>query len=260
MKRTALTAAQRSLLEELIVDHGLVVSTQDVLQKLSFETEESKYRFVSQLKQAGWLVRIKQGLYQIADVSSLGTLTLSRYAIAHLLLPESYVSFEAALQHHGLFDQSLHTISSVGPKQKAAVQLQGTVYRFVRTKTAYYFGYTPHPLNGCQVQIAEPEKALIDLLQFHRTSARVDLVLETLTDNRHQVEIARLAEWALRSPIAVQRVVGFLLDQLGLDTSTLGAGASQSNSVTKLTDGSNHFSSKWRLYYDPFFSRQHIAL
>jgi predicted transcriptional regulator of viral defense system len=177
MKRTALTTAQRDILEELIAVHGLIVSTQDVIQKLSFETEESKYRFVSQLEQAGWLVRIKQGLYQIADVSSLGTLTLTRYTIAQLLLPESYVSFHAALQQHGLFDQSLTTIESVSLKQKAAVAVQGTVYRFVRTKTQSYFGFSSHAFNGRQVQIADPEKALIDPIQFHRTSAIVDLVL-----------------------------------------------------------------------------------
>lgn len=260
MTRTALTTTQRDILERLIAEHGLIVSTQDVIQKLSFETEESKYRFVSQLEQAGWLVRIKQGLYQIADVSSLCTLTLSRFTIAHLLLPESYVSFHGALQHHGLFDQSLNTIESVSLRQKTAVQVESTLYRFVRTKQQYYFGFTSHGLNGRQVQIAAPEKALIDLIQFHRTSAIVDLVLETLRDNHHQLDLAQLVQWALRSPIAVQRVVGFLLDALGLDAQTLKAGAQQSNSVTKLTADSSYYSSEWRLYYDPFFTEQIATL
>jgi predicted transcriptional regulator of viral defense system len=256
MKRTSLTTVQREILERLLAERGLIVSTQDVIGLLSYETAESKRRFVSQLQQAGWLVRIKNGIYQIADISSLGVLTVSRYTIAQLLLPESYISFHAALQHHGLFDQSLQTISSLCLKQKAAVRLQGSVYHFVATKEEHYFGFRSHGLDGKRVQIADPEKAIIDLLQFHRTSATVDLVLETLRDNRHQLQLERLTEYALRSPIAVQRAVGFLFDLLALDTRVLAEATSKSRSVTKLTPESDEYHGGWRLYYEPFFAQQ----
>lgn len=259
MIRTALTTTQRDILEELIAQHGLIVSTQDVTTRLDFETEESKYRFVSQLHEAGWLVRIKNGLYQIADISALGSLTLSRFTIAHLLHPDSYVSFQAALQFHGLFDQSLKSVSSVATKQKATVQLQGTAYRFVKTKEAYCFGFTSHALDGRRVQIAHAEKAIIDLMQFHRTSTTVDLVLEILRDNHHQLDLSRLIAYALRSPVAVQRVVGFLFDTVHLDTALLDQAVRHSHSVTKLTSESSQYSSTWRLYYDPYFTKEMIT-
>lgn len=254
MKRTALTTAQRAVLEDLIAEHGLIVSTQEVLDKLSFATEESKYRFVSQLSAAGWLVRIRHGLYQIADVSSLGVLTLSRLTIAQLLLPESYVSFQAALQHHGLFDQSLATIRSVSTQQRGSAIVQGTVYQYVRTRPSCYFGFADEVLDGRRVHIAAAEKALIDLVQFHRTSSAVDLVRETLADNRHQLDLALLTQWALRSPVAVARILGFLLEQTGIALQALKARAQESTSSTRLTDESSHYSSAWRVYYDPFFT------
>jgi len=256
MKETSLTKREQALLEELIAERGLIVTTQDVIAKLDFATEESKYRFVSQLSEAGWLVRIKHGLYQIADVGSLGTLTLSRYTIAHLLHPESYVSFQAALQYRGLFDQSLAGVSSVTTKQKMIVELAGTRYRFVKTKPEYYFGFTYEAMDGERVQIAQAEKALIDLMQFRRSSTTVDLVVETLRDNHHNLDLNRLIAYALRSPVAVQRVMGFLLDSLHLDTALLDQAAKQSSSVTKLTDESSQYSSTWRLYYDPYFTRE----
>lgn len=252
----SLSNAQREILEQLVAERGLIVTTQDVTNLLSFATEESKRRFVSQLQQAGWLVHIKNGLYQIADVSSLGTLTLSRYTIAHLLLPLSYVSFQGALQWHGLFDQSLQVISSVCTKQRAAAHLQGIVYQYVTTTEDHYFGFRTHGLDGQQVQIAEAEKALTDLLQFQRTSATVDLVLETLRDNHHRLQLERLTQYALRSPIAVQRALGFLFDLLELDSSALAAATHQRQSVTKLTPESGQYHRGWRLYYEPFFAQQ----
>jgi predicted transcriptional regulator of viral defense system len=255
MKGSSLTVAQREVLEELLAQHGPIVSTQEIVAKLTFATDESKYRFVGKLQRAGWLVRIKQGLYQIADLSSLGTLTLSRYTIAHLLHPESYVSFAGALQYHGLFDQALQSVTSVCLKQKTAVHVEGTVYQYVTTAGAAYFGFSAYGLDGQRVQIADPEKAILDFLQFGRTSVSVDLVLETLRDNSHQLHLDRLTEWALRSPIAVQRALGFLLDAVGVDTAPLLPSVCQSKSRTRLTPESAVYSSKWHLYFDPFFVR-----
>lgn len=256
MKRTLLTAAQQRVLEELIAEHGLVVTTQQVLNTLRFETQASKYRFVSQLAADGWLVPIKQGLYQIADVGTLGALTLSRFAVAHLLLPESYVSFHAALQFHGLFDQSLTTVRSVALRQKRAVQLQDIIYSFVKTTSDHYTGFDTHILDGQRVQIAQGEKALVDLLHFHRTSYTVDLVLEILRDNHHRLHLQRLSAYALAAPIAVQRSLGFLLDGLGLDPGKLHAASCTSSSVSKLTPESQLYSGAWRLYYESFVAKE----
>jgi predicted transcriptional regulator of viral defense system len=248
--------AQQSILEELIARHGMVVTTQQVLDLLSFETQESKYRFVSQLAAAGWLVRIKQGLYQIADVGTLGALTLSRFAIAHLLLADSYVSFHAALQFHGLFDQGLKTVSCVALRQKSAVELQGTTYSFLKTTRDHYTGFDTHVFDGQRVQIAQAEKAMVDLMHFHRTSSTVDLVLEMLRDNHHRLDLQRLRLFALSTPIAVRRSLGFLLDGLGLDATAFHAATHRSSSVSKLTPESQVYNGTWRLYYEPFIARE----
>ena len=253
MKRSSLSNEQRKVLEELIARHGLIVTTQDIFARLPQATIESKHRLVRQLREAGWLVRVKNGLYQIAELGSLGSLSLSRLTVAHLLLPESYISFQAALQYHGLFDQSLQSISSISLVQRATVQLEGTAYRYIKTKPPYFFGFRSHAMNGCKVQIAEPEKAIIDLMQFHRTGTTVDLVVETLRDSRHRLQLDQLAVWAERAPLAVQRVLGFLLAAVGIPAPELAAAAQRSKSITRLTPESNQYNSVWRLYYDPYF-------
>ena len=258
MKRSILTNVQRQVLEELIAEHGLIVSTQDILGKIHHKTLASKHRLIGQLRQAGWLVRIKNGLYQIADLGSLGALSLSRYTIAQLLLPESYVSFYAALQYHGLFDQSLSSISSVSLQQKSTVYLEGTTYQFIKTKSAYYYGFGLYAMDGRWVQIAEIEKAIVDLMQFHRNGTTINFVVELLRDSRHRLQTEQLVAYALRSPLAVQRSIGFLLDTSGLDASALAGTAQQSSSLTKLTAESKQYDSTWRLYYDPYFVREAV--
>ena len=211
MNRSILTRQQKEVLEALLVQHGLVVTSQQVAQQVAHLSDQSRRRFIANLRGAGWLVRIKKGLYQIADLSSLGTLTLSRLTIAQLLVPESYVSFQTALQQHGLYDQGLSSVGSVALHRRAPVELEGTRYTYVTTQARYFFGFAEKSLDGRGVRIATAEKALLDLLQFQRTQATGDLVLELLRENAHNLDLARLTDDTRKLPTAVQQVTGCLL-------------------------------------------------
>lgn len=261
MKRSSLTNQQRDVLEQLLALHGPIVTSAQITQQLSYKSAQSERRFIATLRQAGWLVRIKKGLYQIADLSALGRLTLSRCTIAQLLVPESYLSFEAALQQHGLFDQGLEGIHSVSLKQHADVLLEGTNYSYVTTTERYFFGYADRALDGRQVRIATPEKALLDLLQFKRTQVTVDVVREILQEHGDNLNRKQLILWAQRLPIAIQRVVGFLLDTTEQSADEqLHASVQKDTSVTLLTRDSSVYDSKWRLYIDPYFVDQKVIL
>src|SRR5690349_9589783 len=141
MANTLLNNNQRIFLEEIILQHGTVVTYEQLIEHIPHQDAAAQRRFVSQLTRAGWLVRIKKGLYQVAaDIASLGTLTLSNYVVAQLLHPGSYVSFESALQFHGLHDQLIRSTTSVALKQHATVTIDGFMYRFVRTTKQYFYG------------------------------------------------------------------------------------------------------------------------
>lgn len=259
MKRSALTIQQRDALEALLASHGLVVTSEQVAGQVAHLSEQSRRRFVSRLVEAGWLVRIQKGLYQIADIGSLGTLTISRLTIAQLLVPDSYVSFRSALQHHGLFDQGLKSVGSVALRRRSPVALEGTTYTFVTTKERYFFGFSQVALNGKRVRVATPEKACLDLLQFRRTQASVDLVLEILREQGHHLDTHQLTEYAVRLPVAVQQVIGYLLEMAGIDERGILLGTSrQGSGVAWLTPESRVYNSRWRLYIDPYFTDQEV--
>jgi predicted transcriptional regulator of viral defense system len=253
MVNTVLNEKQRTFLEDIIVQFGTVVSYDQLAAYIPHQDEAAKLRFVSQLSRAGWLVRIKKGLYQVAaDIGSLGTLTISRYAIAQHLLPGSYVSFEAALQFHGLHDQLMQTTTSVATKQRATVTLQGYTYRFVKTTEQYFFGFAEHTLDGQPARIATVEKALIDMVKFHRSAYSVDRVLEVLSDRSDTVDQERLTRYLLRSNLTTQRIFGLFFEHLNLSHDPkLEESARSSPASSKVNAASQEYSPRWRLYYDP---------
>lgn len=259
MTSTVLNDTQRTFLEEIIVQFGMVVSYEQIAPYIPFRDDVARRRFVSQLSHSGWLVRIKKGLYQVAaDIGSLGTLTISRYAIAQHLLPGSYVSFESALQYHGLHDQLLQTTTSVGLQQRASVTLEGYTYRFVKTSEQYFFGFEEHVFDGQPAQIATAEKALIDMVQFHRSIYSADRVLEILSENHEDVDQKRLTEYLLRSNLTTQRVFGLLFDHLKLSyDDRLAESARRSPAVSRVEPQGKAYNAKWRLYYDPGMFRHY---
>jgi hypothetical protein len=80
-----------------------------------------------------------------------------------LLVSESYVSFAAALQHYGLYDQLLATVSSVSLKKYRTAKIDNTSYKFVQTSVNNFFGWREVNMDGKLIKIASAEKALLIL-------------------------------------------------------------------------------------------------
>lgn len=256
---TILNRTQLEFLEQVIGQFGMVVTYEEIAPYIPAQDEVSKRQFVSRLSQAGWLVRIKKGVYQIADLTSLGTVTLSRYAVAQILASDSYVSFESALQFHGLHDQLMQTVLSVSLKQRKNATLDSTTYRFVKTTKKFFFGFGEHMFDGQSAQIATVEKALIDMIQLHRSAYTSDRVAEILADNLDQIDVERLNDYLKRANLTSQRIFGLLFDKLNIEYDRqLVARARGGLASSRLTVESDEYDAKWRLYYDSSIIDRHV--
>lgn len=116
----------------------------------------------------------------VTDVSTLGFADVSDVVITQAFTADSYVSFERALQHCGMFDRLLARIDSVTTGKTKTYKVLETTYTFSKSKQAIYFGFVQEIVNGHQVNIAEKEKALLDMLYFRSSVYAVSLVLEKL--------------------------------------------------------------------------------
>jgi predicted transcriptional regulator of viral defense system len=266
MNDTILSKQQSELLGDLIAKYGQIVTFDEILavtkERLDYQNTKN---LVTRLVKNGWLIRLKRGLYAISELSNRGFLALSPYLVANLLVKDSYVSFEAALQYHSMFDQSLARVASVSLKMQKAVKLDNTEYVFVKTKPDYYFGWQEVIMDNKPAHIADAEKALIDMINFHRTKYTVDVVLEKLSEHKQDLDFQRFNEYLQKFPTITIKVFGFLFDLIGIDSTRLleivkekrkyGAHWMLFKDLKSEEKASNKFNAKWRLYYDEYFDK-----
>ncbi|HVC36647.1 MAG TPA: type IV toxin-antitoxin system AbiEi family antitoxin domain-containing protein [Candidatus Dormibacteraeota bacterium] len=257
---TLLSHKDQLLLENTLIKNGRVVTfdqIKDVAGK-GYSVEELRNR-VALLSKKGWLLRLKRGLYLVVtDFSILGLSDVSEYVIAQALNQNSYISLENALQYHSMFDQGLRSFSSVTKTRARTYETEDrTIYRFFHVQKELYFGFTEEVISkSYRVNMAEAEKALLDLLYCHSSSLTADIVLEKLKDYQHRLDFQKLKNYAKHYSLRIIREVGFLLDEIGVETNDLQKMANlKPGSYSKMSKDSNVFNAKWRLYYDAYLTQ-----
>ncbi len=255
MKRISLTTSESEILESALIQYGNVVTFD---QLSNFFDEDRRYTRIriNKLVKQGWLKRVKKGVFVISDLSSRGSLSISHKAIVNLLVQEAYISFETALQHHGLYDQLLASINSVSLKQYKSTTIDNTIFNFIKTQQRYFYGWEIEDIDGQSVKIAHIEKALIDLLQFHRSRYSTDLVLEKLSEFKSDISHRRLTEYALKANLTSRRILGFLMDYVEMDNKEILTSVNNRSSVAFISNTEDSkYNHKWQLYYDRYFER-----
>lgn len=115
---------------------------------------------IKRLVKAGSLIPVVRGLYE-TNRNTPG------YCLAASVYGPSYLSFEFALSYHALIPEAVHTFTCATFEKKKAkhyvTPFGQFTYRDVPGK-AYPLGVSLRAENGYSVLIAQPEKALCDLL------------------------------------------------------------------------------------------------
>lgn len=256
MNKTILSTKQSELLEKLILVHGSIVTSEQIIEAAqgSWDYKQAK-NLITKLTKDGWLVRIKRGLYAISELTGRGFLSLSPYLVANLLVKDSYVSFASALQYHNMFDQLLTQTTSVSLKMYKTVKISNTEYGFVKTKESLFFGFENVQVENKVVRIATAEKALIDMINFHKTKLMIDVVIEKIINHKHDLNFDRLNEYLSEFSTATIKTFGLIFDFLAIDSTKLYDLVKAKHSTHKMLKGDKKFNAKWRLYYDEYFDQ-----
>jgi len=190
-------------------------------------------------------------MYLIIDsLTARSQIDVSLLSIANALVEESYVSLGHALNYYQLFDQHSTMVVSITATESKKYLFDGYTFRYAKVKRDMYFGFTEKIVNGKKVRLAEAEKALIDYLYLDKSFASINLFFEKLKDHTKELDLQKLQKYAARSGFAVTRKVGFMLDQLNLDSTLLHLTVQKNRGVSRCTVDSKLFNAKWRLYYD----------
>lgn len=251
-KSIILSKKDAGLLEDVIVRYGRIVSFNQL--KKIFEKAYSAAKLknrLSLLTKLGWLIRFKRGLYAVVtDIGSLSTNDISVFTICRALNNDSYISFESALQYHGMFDQMLSRVGAVTFKRARMYKIKDIQIRFFKIKKRLYFGFTEERSDIGLVNIACREKALLDILYFRSNRYYASLVWEKLKEHKRMIDFDIFKKYALNFNLDIMRQAGFFLDRLGIETDDLSRAVSGRTGYSKMTKESKKFDAKWRLYFD----------
>lgn len=256
MKQTILSAKQSELLENLIYKYGLVVTSDQIIEvaKSNWDYKQAK-NIVTKLTRDGWLIRIKRGLYAISELTGRGFLSLSPNLVANLLVKDSYVSFESALQYHNMFDQLMNKTISVSLKTHKTVKLNSTEYVFVKTKESLCFGYEEVVVDNKIARIATAEKALIDMVNFRKSKLAIDVVIEKILNHKRDLDFNRFNEYLSKFSGTTIKIFGLIFDFLDVDSACLHEFIKNKRGTSWMLAGDKKFNAKWRIYYDEYFDQ-----
>ena len=126
--------------------------------------------------------RAANGVYYTPDASN--------YEIASSIVEPSYVSLISALRFHNMTEQIPNTIYVLSSKRHSGISIDGTRMEFVKVKPSLMFGYKK--IDGTMV--AEPEKAIVDMLYLGRFEEYAEEAMESKVISREKlVGFAELA-------------------------------------------------------------------
>ena len=260
MKNTTLAVKDGELLETLIAKYGKVATAKQIETEAegTWDYQQTHNR-IQQLVKNGWLIRIKRGLYALNDLSSRGFLSISPYVIAGLLVEDSYVSFETALNYRGMFDQFVQQYTSVSLKQYKETNLESIRYRFIKSQERFFVGWEQVEIENMTARIASAEKALVDLIHFRTGKYVVDLVIEKLHTYKEDLNIENLVHYAGLASQKTVKIFGLVFDLLGWDSKELSQLLANKRSTHWIDPNDKTFNARWRLYYDDYFDKYQVT-
>ncbi len=159
-------------LAEIKKSKQVVLRTADVMALLDINKSNAS-KLLSRLADSGHVVRIKRGLWVIAE--ELDPLVLPRYLTSPF---PSYVSLQSALYYHGMISQipRVTYCASLARTRRYSTPL-GT-FSVHHVAASFFSGFEEIGQHG--VVMAVPEKALLDFLYFAPAKSRLFVALPEL--------------------------------------------------------------------------------
>ncbi len=147
----------------------------------------------------GLLVRLRQGYYTFPEYKSKADFSLY---FANRIYSPSYISLHSALAFYGLIPEAVIQITSVTSLKTANFSNDFGEFSYKSVRDELIFGYDLKPIaDGRTLQLAKPEKALLDLLYLYPFYNTEQEMLELRLDEdflQDDLDLKLLREYALR--------------------------------------------------------------
>ena len=134
--------------------------------QLADERRESICMQLYRWCKAGKLLSLRRGMY--AFPAACGAASINPAELANRLYTPSYISTYWALGFYGLIPEKVVTYTSVTSRVSRSFDNSFGLFRYQSLKPGAFFGCRSLDINGKNVVIAEPEKALLDMWHLEK--------------------------------------------------------------------------------------------
>jgi len=129
--------------------------------QLSGEERPGLRTQLSRWTKTGRLVALRRGMYSLAD--RYRKVPINPAMLANQLYRPSYLSGLWALGFYGLIPEKLETLGSVTTRVPRRFENALGLFEYRHVKRDAFFGYRVVSIQGSEVLLADPAKALLDL-------------------------------------------------------------------------------------------------
>lgn len=171
------------------------------------------------LTQRRWLAPLTAGVYELipAERGEHAFTDTNPLFIGSTLVQPYYFSYATAAFFHGLSTQAAATVYIAISERKARRlrTVRGKDYRLVYQSRHKFFGAVEVKAYGSPVQMAQPEKALLDALDQPAYAGDIPEIAAMLRRGQQRLDWELVTEYALRfkTQALVQRL-GYLCERL----------------------------------------------
>ncbi len=180
------------------------------------------------LTKAGWLVRLRNGLYTLAS-SAPGASPAHEFEVAMALVKPAAISHWSALHYHHLTEQVPRKVFVLTTTDASVPRLRGhraktkkgqngypagdALYQFIQVKPERFFGTEKIWIGEARVTITDPERTLIDGLSMPQHFGDFAEVLHAFEERRQDLDVERIIEYALKLDAATAKRLGWVLER-----------------------------------------------
>jgi len=151
---------------------------------------------LSRWTRAGKLSQIRKGWYLIEKPWRAKEVPLT--VIANCVVHPSYLSLDWALQYYEMIPEYVPNPTSVTTDRGMRFTAQNSLFIYYHVQPSFFKGYRQEKVNGYDINIACPEKALIDKIYLFLQSNRfsVEWLKELRLQNLDTLDLDKLLSFS----------------------------------------------------------------
>lgn len=151
---------------------------------------------ISRWVQSGGVTRIHKGWYTLND--PYRRVRLDAHVVASTIKAGSYVSLQSALAFHGMIPEDVVEMTCVTSGRPLFIDSPVGRFHFRHIKRDAFFGYSRYEYGVQHAHIAEPEKALLDLMYLTPGSNTGEYLAELRLQETEKLDLEKLRRMAAR--------------------------------------------------------------